>query len=89
MRLSDALSAGCGELIKLDLSFCGLIHQDLETICKNNSFVRSVTDLNISGNSFGSEVFISFRLLYTKHGYSLLFSNRNINIIDVSDSLLA
>ncbi|CAA7405317.1 unnamed protein product [Spirodela intermedia] len=55
IQLVDALSVGSGELVKLDLSFCGLDTQGLAKICTNSSIVGCVTDLNLGGNSFGRE----------------------------------
>ncbi|XP_078447079.1 tetratricopeptide repeat (TPR)-containing protein isoform X2 [Wolffia australiana] len=54
-RLLDALSLGSGELINLDLSFCGLLSRDLATICMNSSILGCVAELNLSGNPFGKE----------------------------------
>ncbi|KAM0952461.1 putative leucine-rich repeat domain superfamily, protein TONSOKU [Dioscorea sansibarensis] len=55
IKLTEALSSGPQELVKLDLSCCGLTSPGIAQICANIASVGSVTELNLNGNSIGGE----------------------------------
>lgn len=63
MRLTDALSSGPQELVKLDLSSCGLISHGFSKICENIALIGCVLELNLGGNSIkqeGIDALVSF-----------------------------
>ncbi|MQM05860.1 hypothetical protein Taro_038676 [Colocasia esculenta] len=53
-QLTDALSKGPGELVNFDVSYCGLVSQDI-MILRASTFIVGVTELNLGGNSVGRE----------------------------------
>lgn len=56
VKLTGALSSRPQELVKLDLSCCGLTSPGITQICANIASIGSVTELNLNGSSIGSEV---------------------------------
>ncbi|XP_040376586.1 protein TONSOKU [Oryza brachyantha] len=54
-KLTEALSCASQELLRLDLSNCGLTTHDFSQVCTNLSQIN-IVDLNLGGNSFGLEV---------------------------------
>ena len=56
LRLTAALGSGPQELVKLDLSYCGLSHHDFPKICANISLIGGLLELNLGGNYIGQEV---------------------------------
>ncbi|KQK02062.1 protein TONSOKU isoform X2 [Brachypodium distachyon] len=54
VRLTEALSSSSQELLRLDLSSCGLAAPEFPQICKNLSQI-SILDLNLGGNSINLE----------------------------------
>lgn len=55
IRLTEALSCASHELLRLELSNCGLTKLDFSQICTNLSRIN-ILDLNIAGNSIKLEV---------------------------------
>ncbi|KAF0931168.1 hypothetical protein E2562_002524 [Oryza meyeriana var. granulata] len=53
-KLTEALSCASQELLKLDLSNCGLTIPDFSQLCTNLSQIN-IVDLNLGGNSFTLE----------------------------------
>ncbi|RLN08873.1 protein TONSOKU isoform X2 [Panicum miliaceum] len=54
IRLTDALSCTSQDLLRLELSNCGLTAPDFAQICTNLSRIN-ILDLNLGGNSFNLE----------------------------------
>lgn len=55
IRLTEALSSASQELMRLDLSNCGLTTPEFSQICTNLSRIN-ILDLNLGGNSINMEV---------------------------------
>jgi hypothetical protein len=59
IKLTEALSSTSQELLRLDLSNCGLTTPELSQICTNLSQIN-ILDLNLGGNSINLEVCFLF-----------------------------
>ncbi|XP_077242137.1 tetratricopeptide repeat (TPR)-containing protein [Tasmannia lanceolata] len=55
VRLTEALSSGSQELVKLDISSCGLTSYSLMNVCTNIALMGSLLELNLGGNFIGQE----------------------------------
>lgn len=55
IRLTDTLSCTSQDLLRLELSNCGLTAPDFAQICTNLSCIN-ILDLNLGGNSVNLEV---------------------------------
>ncbi|KAJ0983759.1 hypothetical protein J5N97_002115 [Dioscorea zingiberensis] len=55
IQIAEALCSGPQELVKLDLSCCGLTAQGLAQICASIASIGGVIELNLDGNSIGRE----------------------------------
>ncbi|KAL5976340.1 hypothetical protein ACLOJK_020671 [Asimina triloba] len=62
VRLTEALSCGANELVKLDLSCCGLSCHSLTRTCENFLLIGGILELNLGWNSIGPEEFQSYLL---------------------------
>lgn len=56
IKLNETVSTGLQELVRLDLSYCGLKSHDFPRVCQNLILLGGILELNISGNSIGQEV---------------------------------
>ncbi|XP_019704560.2 protein TONSOKU isoform X1 [Elaeis guineensis] len=56
IKLTEALSSGPQELVKLDLSYCGLTSHEFTKVCTNLAVIGGIIELNLGGNSIGQEV---------------------------------
>ncbi|ONK61173.1 uncharacterized protein A4U43_C08F26980 [Asparagus officinalis] len=63
VMLTSALCSGPQDLVKLDLSYCGLSSHDFPKICANVSLVGGLAELNLEGNFIGQEVFDPLRTI--------------------------
>lgn len=55
LMLSNALSCGPQELVKLDMSYCGLVSHNFSKISANLSLIGGLAELNFGGNFIGQE----------------------------------
>ncbi|KAF2947279.1 protein TONSOKU [Oryza sativa Japonica Group] len=69
-KLTEALSCASQELLRLDLSNCGLTTPDFSQLCTNLSQIN-IVDLNLGGNSFTLEECDAIRALLSNPQCSL------------------
>ncbi|XP_042495456.1 protein TONSOKU [Macadamia integrifolia] len=55
LQLTEALLGGSQELMKLDLSYCGLKSHNFIRFCLDFTSISSIVELNLGGNSPGPE----------------------------------
>ncbi|KAG0492321.1 hypothetical protein HPP92_005719 [Vanilla planifolia] len=55
VKLVETFCSGPQELLKLDLSSCGITSDVIAKICSNAVQIGSITELNLGGNSIGNE----------------------------------
>lgn len=55
VKLMEALSSGPQELVKFDLSCCGLTSHGVTKVCTSIASLGGVLELNLGGNSIGQE----------------------------------
>ncbi|XP_074592225.1 protein TONSOKU [Curcuma longa] len=55
IKLNETVGTGLQELVRLDLSYCGLKSHDFPRVCQNLILLGGILELNIAGNSIGQE----------------------------------
>ncbi|KAF6154890.1 hypothetical protein GIB67_018327 [Kingdonia uniflora] len=60
LELTKALSSGPQELVKLDLSLCGLKSHDFGRLGDDIISIGGILELNLGGNSIGQELYMHF-----------------------------
>ncbi|XP_042407586.1 protein TONSOKU-like [Zingiber officinale] len=71
IKLNETVGTGLQELVRLDLSYCGLKSHDFPRVCQNLILLGGILELNIAGNSIGQEGCNALRSALIDPGCSL------------------